>query len=102
MKFQLVLQWPTSSATDFDLFIEMESELLDHLDESELVDGHDMGAEQMNIFIHTDEPHETLQRAQEILGDFELWPEVRVAYRDTAGSEYTIIWPADLKSFSVS
>ena len=102
MKFQLVLQWPTSPATDFDDFIEMESELLDHLDESELVDGHDMGSGQMNIFISTDEPHETLQRAQEILGDFKIWPEVRVAYRDTAGGEYTIMWPADLEHFSVS
>src|ERR1700734_259644 len=56
MKYQLVLQWPATSIRDYDSMIEIESVLSERLSKNSKVDGHDAGAGEMNIFVHTDDP----------------------------------------------
>jgi len=56
MKYQLVLQLPASSDIDFDSLVLIEDKLSESMGEKHIVDGHDFGSGEMNIFIHTDDP----------------------------------------------
>lgn len=66
------------------------------------VDGHDAGSGEMNIFIRTDDPKKTFGEIKKALATRDMWKDVRVAYREKSKSEYTILWPTNLKSFKVT
>ncbi|WP_345184836.1 hypothetical protein [Microbacterium panaciterrae] len=103
MKNVLVLQWPAASESDYLALISMEEALEDRLDGTQsYVDGHDFGSDEMNLFVHTDQPLDAFVEAQSALGSDPRWAGVRAAYRPTDGEEYTIVWPATLEVFSVS
>ncbi|WP_169803111.1 ABC transporter [Sinomonas atrocyanea] len=80
----------------------MEDRLIDEGLGSAEVDGHDIGAEEMNIYITTANPQETFRRVQEILHDRPRGNDLRAAYRDLNGAEYIVLWPKGLDSFSVT
>jgi hypothetical protein len=102
MKYQLVLQWPARSIQDYDALVEIENALIAHLSGGSKVDGHDFGSGEMNIFVMTDRPQTAFDEVKAILGSRELWPDVRAAYREITGDDYTILWPKDLTEFKVS
>ena len=101
MKYQLVLQWPATSISDYDALIEVEDALIEKLSDDNEVDGHDAGSGEVNIFIRTDDPERALKQVEDILGGHVFWVDVRVAYREVAGNEYTILWPKGLAEFRV-
>lgn len=102
MKYQLVLQWPASSIDDYDALIDIEDVLIGRLSGANEVDGHDAGSGEMNIFILTDNPTGTFSEVQSILGSRDFWVDARVAYRETAGEEYVVLWPRNLTEFKVT
>jgi hypothetical protein len=102
MKYQLVLQWPASSIKDYDAMIEVEDALAEKLSKAHDVDGHDAGSGEVNIFIRTGDPKCAFNEAKGILGTRDFWVDARVAFREVAGSEYTILWPKDLTEFKVT
>jgi hypothetical protein len=75
--------------------------LIDQLSGAGEVDGHDCGSGEANIFILTDNPTETFRRVKTILKEGELWERLRVAYREVAGDDYTVLWPKHLTTFKV-
>jgi hypothetical protein len=101
MKYNLVVQRAASSVDDYDFMLSIESELRGQLRGLGIVDGHDAGSGEVNIFIKTNDPSEVVQRVKAILEKFDALADTRIAYRDTTGSEYTILWPRDLKEFRV-
>jgi hypothetical protein len=101
MKYQLVLQWSASSIDDYDTMIAVEDALIEGLRDGSVVDGHDGGSGQVNIFILTNNPMETFGCLEGILKDHDAWPNVRIAYRDLERSEYIILWPKTLSEFRV-
>jgi hypothetical protein len=102
MKYQLVLQWPASCLRDHDDLIDVESALIEKLSALNEVDGHDAGSGEVNIFIRTDDPKRAFNEVEAILGTRDFWVDAHVAYREVAGSEYTILWPKDLTEFKVA
>jgi hypothetical protein len=102
MKYQLVLQWPAATIQDYDTMIGIENLLIEHLSAENDVDGHDAGTDEVNIFIHTSNPRGAFEEVRSILGTRDFWIDARVAYRELAGSEYTVLWPKDLTEFKVS
>jgi hypothetical protein len=102
MKYQLVLQWPASSTQDYDRLIEIEDLLIEKLSESNDVDGHDGGAGEMNIFIHTNDPVAAFEEVKSALVGTDVWFCIRVAYRELNNSEYTSLWPKGLGDFKVA
>ena len=68
MKYLLVIQWPAISIEDYDTLIEIEDILSLRLSKESEIDGHDAGAGEMNIFISTDNPRQTFQEVQGVLG----------------------------------
>jgi hypothetical protein len=56
MKYRLVLQWPAVSEADYDRLVCLEELIEGGLGDIGIVDGHDIGSGEMNIFVHTDNP----------------------------------------------
>ena len=64
MRYQLVLQFPGSTLADYDAMIALEDQIINALDSSAEVDGHDSSADECNLFVHTNHPAATFQQAQ--------------------------------------
>jgi hypothetical protein len=101
MRFQLVLQWPLSSLNGFDEILNIEDVLIAKLTDQSDVDGHDFGSGEADIFVHTNDPHRTLKEVRDILADHRLWPSIVIAFRETQGNEYTVLWPEVTTEFNV-
>ncbi len=102
MTYQLVLQFPLASTADFDELVRLEGRVERALVGLGEVDGHDAGAGEMNIFVHTERPTAAFERLAEI-----LWPggpptELKAAYRPLSGDAYTVLFPPWLSEFSVT
>ena len=93
MKYQLALQFPASSIADYDEMIALEDELIETLGKSAKVDGHDCGSNEMNIFIHTDEPKQSFEIIRPVVAKRKLIENLVAAYRELAGKNYKVIWP---------
>ena len=102
MKFLLVIQWTSLLLKDYDDMVEVEGLLIDGLSELHEVDGHDVGANEVNIFIHTDSPVNAFEEVKHILSSTAYWAGARLAYRNISESEYVILWPKDLRTFKIT
>jgi hypothetical protein len=101
MKYQLVLQWP-SSLIDYDTMINVEESLIANLSGDNEVDGHDAGAGELNIFIRTDSPDRVFASIKTLFAAQGHLAGVRAAFRLLDGETYTVLWPKGLKSFKVT
>jgi hypothetical protein len=102
MKYQLVLQFPASSISDYDAMIELEEKIMQGLGDLGEVDGHDAGAAEMNVFILTDQPEFAFERVKDIVGTKDFMPDLKAAYREVGTNEYTILYPEGLTRFSLA
>jgi hypothetical protein len=102
MKYQLVLQWPYSSGADYNRLISLEQTIRDGLGDLGIVDGHDYGSGEMNIFIHTDEPAMAFEKAKMLLDPGKDFGHMKAGYRDFEQDEYIAIFPQGTKDFSVA
>jgi hypothetical protein len=106
LRYQLVVQFPSEDDRDVEALHRLTDleERIDAVlpDESnDMVDGHDMGSGEINIFIFTNTPGETFRRIRPLLGEHGPRAEYRAAYREVRGDSYTILWPEDLTEFEV-
>jgi hypothetical protein len=102
VQFILVLQWPASSEADYEALIAMESQLESALANHGVVDGHDFGSGEMNIFVETDNPDGAFAEAGAALRDNPRWADLRAAYREATGESYEVLWPPTLRDLSVT
>jgi len=82
--------------------VNIESLLIEVLPKGDSVDGHDAGSGEVNIFVETDDPQRTYQRIRSVLGVHDAWSGIRIAYRNMEGGPYTVLWPSNLRQFSVA
>jgi hypothetical protein len=100
MRYLLVLQFPGRTLEDFDWLVELEDSITQKLDGLIEYDGHDFGSGTGNIFVGANEPERAWKAIKDLL-DVNLLADLHAAFRDKEASEYTILWPPDLKSFAV-
>ena len=93
MKYQLVLQFPISEDFDFDAIIELETELTFELGSEHIVDGHDFGADEMNIFVLTNSPELAFRKAFPLLNG-QLAATLRAAYRAINSDQFKWVHPS--------
>jgi hypothetical protein len=96
----MVLQYPGASLRDYDRLVRIEGELEKGIGSLGGVDGHDFGSNEGIIFVFTDEPQGLFARIREILKPDDV-EDMRCAFREVEGQEYTMLWPPDMKAFSV-
>jgi hypothetical protein len=76
----LFLQWTVPfPIEDFDDLVALEDLLIEELADGGEVDGHDVGSDEVNLFIHTDSPRETFNALQPILKSRTLLHHTRAA-----------------------
>jgi hypothetical protein len=101
MKYRLVLQFLVNSIADFDRLVALETKLIEELDLSGVVDGHDFGSGKFNIFVLTNEPATTFNQAHQVIVNETIPNDLRSAYREMSGEEYVVVWPSTLPEFSL-
>ena len=101
MKYQLVLQFAAASTEDFNRLIALEDSLIGELDDFATVDSHDFGLGEFNIFVLTDDPAESFNKAHRVVTNQGVPNAMRSAYRQLHGEDYVILWPSSLKEFKV-
>jgi len=97
MKYQLILQFPGQSLSEYDAIVDLEEHLSKELAGSADVDGHDVGPDTINLFIWTTDPAATFEQATPVLERLEHFDWVTAAYREANEDRYTVIWPEDWK-----
>ena len=103
MKYQLTLQFPANSVADYDEMIALEDELTEALGSSAIVDGHDCGSGETNIFVHTDAPEKVFETIRPVVAKRKLFENLVAAYRELTGEKYTVIWPVGFtKQFRIT
>ncbi len=98
----LVLQLPAHSLKDYDALIELENQIIEVLGNVGEVDGHDMGAGEINIFVRTDQPVVAFETIKCSLGTQDFLPDIKAACRDVGGEHYTVIHPPGLDHFAIA
>ena len=67
-----------------------------------LVDGHDIGAGEMNVFIRTDDPKGTFEKTMSLIqGKYDL-EEWMAGYRNFAEDDYAPVFPPGPSVFRVA
>jgi hypothetical protein len=101
VKYQLVLPWPCSPEADCPRLLLLEDAIRNGLGSLGIVDGHDIGSGEMNVFIHTNNPIESLERSKLLITPQSGLHELKAGYRDFDAHEYIGIHPAGLTRISV-
>jgi hypothetical protein len=102
-RYQLVLQFPCVNGEDYHSFVALEDDFYEAVGDSAIVDGHDCGSGEFNIFVHTDTPAETFTQLFPALFAARRLSEVRVAIRPFSSQAYRLIWPeGDSSGFSIA
>ena len=99
MRYQLVLQWPAVSEADCDRLISLEEMIEDRLGNIGIVDGHDFGFGEMNIFVHTDKPKSVFEKIIALPAVRKNLQQLKAGYRDFEEDEHTAVYPDGLKHF---
>lgn len=99
MKYGLVLQF--ESAINYDDLVGLEDKISELLGRSAEVDGHQIGREQVNIFVYTNRPRKIFRRIKKIIGD-DLLGIIKVGYRLLDEKEYTVLWPENCTFFEIT
>jgi hypothetical protein len=94
MRYQLVLQFAGRACPTLDDLIALEEELTRHVPTGAVVDGHDIGSGEANIFIVTSDPVATFSALVPALRSREQIVGLGAAYRAERSDEYVRVWPA--------
>lgn len=99
-RFQVVVQFP---GTFFPSIVEIDEfgeKLADSMPRTHFYDGFDAGSGTVNYFILSNAPKAVLANFRKYLGTNKVEKKVRIAYRETDGEDFTILWPRrDVRPF---
>ena len=101
MSYMLVLQFDAQTLSDYDTLIAFEDRISEAISSVDEVDGHDMGGNEMNIFIMTESPKAALERVMIAVPELKDQNDFKAAFRLLDGEQYTALWPNNLIGFSV-
>src|SRR5579864_1486551 len=101
MSYQLVLQFAADTLEDYDRLVALEDRLIEELGKAATVDGHDFGLGKFNIFIFADDPATVFDQAHSVVIDLGVPNDLKSAYREMDGENFTVLWPSSLAEFNV-
>jgi hypothetical protein len=103
MKSLLVIQLkPRCQENLFDDLLALEGVIEECVRADEIIDGNDIGQDEANLFVETNDPESLFGRFLSNPG-FSLWANrIRAAYREDDSDSFRIFYPVGLQSFSVS
>ncbi len=101
MEYQLVAQFQFHASTNIDQYIRLEDAIVANVGSSAIVDGHDIGSGEFNIFILTNKPDMTFGTVKVVAESMGVEQRMRIAYRHAEEEQFTVLWPADLDRFEI-
>lgn len=93
MDYQLVIKFWRKSLADENFLATIENALTEVLGDSAKLDGYDVSAKEINLFVLTPDPRHAFRRARSVLEGLGIQHGVSAAYRLVGGARFTSIWP---------
>ena len=93
MDYQLVIKFWRKSLVDQDFLATVQGELQEVLGESAALDGYDVNAKEINLFVITPDPKHSFRRIKSVLESRGIVQGVSAASRLVGGAHFTSIWP---------
>jgi hypothetical protein len=93
MNYQLVIKFWRKSLEDETIVSKIQSELKSVLGDSAELDGYDIGAKEINLFVVTPDPKQSFRRINTVLEHRGIVQGVSAASRLVGGAHFTSIWP---------
>ena len=93
MDYQLVVKFWRKSLEDENFLATVQDELKDVLGESVALDGYDINAKEINLFLVTPDPKHSFRRLRSVLESRGVLQGVSAAYHLVGGAHFTSIWP---------
>ena len=90
--FQLVLQFAPWDSECLDDLIALEEKLIAAVGSRAIVDGHDAGSGEANIFLLTEYPTEVVRDCVPVVQQ-SAFRAFTAGYRDLAADDYQRLWP---------
>jgi hypothetical protein len=93
MDYQLVIKFWRKSLKDEIFLASIEGELKDVLGSTAELDGYDVSAKEINLFVLTADPRHAFRKAKGVLEKLDIVQGVSAAFRLVGGARFTSIWP---------
>jgi hypothetical protein len=93
MEYQLVIKFWRKSLEDESFLATIEGELRKVLGETAVLEGYDVSAKEINLFMLTADPRHSFRRAKDVLEGVGVSQGVSAAFRLVGGASFTSIWP---------
>lgn len=93
MEYQLVIKFWRKSLADQDFLATVQDELKEVLGGSAVLDGYDVTAKEINLFVMTPDPKHSFRRINSVLESRGVVRGVSAASRLVGGAHFTSIWP---------
>lgn len=93
MDYQLVIKFWRKSLEDEGFLATIQNELKEVLGDSAALDGYDINAKEINLFVMTPDPKHSFRRIKSVLESRGIVQGVSAASRLVGGAHFTSIWP---------
>jgi hypothetical protein len=93
MDYQLVIKFWRKSLQDESFLPAIQSELKGVLGDAAQLDGYDVSAEEINLFVITPDPKHSFRRIKTVLEKRGVVRGVSAAFRLAGGAQFTSLWP---------
>ncbi len=93
MDHQLVIKFWRKSLENEAFLATIEGKLKESLGSAAEVDGYDISAKEINVFVLTADPRHSFRRAKAVLEELGVLHAVSAAGRLVGGARFTSIWP---------
>lgn len=93
MDYQLVIKFWRKSLADETFLATIENALKEVLGDDAKLDGYDVSAKEINLFVMSPDPRHSFRRARSVLEGLGIQNGVSAAYRLVGGARFTSIWP---------
>jgi hypothetical protein len=93
MDYQLVIKFWRKSLADDNAVAAIQDELQQALGDSAKLDGYDLDAREINLFVVTPDPKHSFRRLKAVLESRGMLQGVSAAFRLVGGAQFTSLWP---------
>jgi hypothetical protein len=93
MEYQLVIKLWRNSLSEEGFLATLQDDLKQALGDSVELEGHDLSAKEINLFMLTDDPRHAFRKAKDVLASRGVENGVSAAFRLNGGAQFTSLWP---------
>ncbi|MDQ3206953.1 MAG: hypothetical protein M3Q40_10725 [Pseudomonadota bacterium] len=93
MDYQLIIKLWRKSLADEAFLSTWEIELTSALGSAVVLEGYDVSAKEINLFMLAADPRQAFRRSRDVLEKLGVVNGISAAYRLQGGAKFTSVWP---------